>query len=121
VNLVDLFGTLTELSGLPAKEGIESRSLVPLLRDPKADWPHFALTHLDHPQNYAISTQRWRYIHYSDGGEELYDIESDPHEWENLASRPQHSAKLAEMRALAPKSFAPIHSPTKKEPVPGKR
>lgn len=121
VNLVDLFGTLTELSGLPAKEGIESRSLVPLLRDPKADWPHVALTHLDHPGNYAISTGRWRYIHYSDGGEELYDIEIDPHEWENLASRPQHSAKLAEMRALAPKSFAPIHSSTKKEPVPAKR
>lgn len=117
VSLVDLFGTLTDLSGLPAREGIESRSLVPLLRDPKSDWPHAALTHLDHPENYAISTERWRYLHYRGGEEELYDIESDPHEWKNLASQPEHASKLAEMRVLAPKSLAPIHRSPPKEPV----
>jgi arylsulfatase A-like enzyme len=84
VSLVDLFGTLTDLCGLPPKPDIESRSLVPLLRNPQAEWPHAALTHLDKPENYALSTERWRYIHY-DGGEELYDIETDPHEWTNLA------------------------------------
>lgn len=109
VSLVDLFATLTDLSGLPAKGGIESRSLVPLLRDPKASWPHAALTFLDHPQNYAISTQRWRYIHYRGDQEELYDIETDPYEWTNLAAKSEHAAKLAEMRALAPKQIAPIH------------
>jgi arylsulfatase A-like enzyme len=109
VNLVDLFATLTDLCGLPAKPGIESRSLVPLLRDPATAWPHAALTHLDHPDNYALSTERWRYIHYRDGGEELYDIETDPHEWTNLATQPEHAAKLAELRALAPSSVAPIH------------
>lgn len=109
VNLVDLFSTLTELCGIPAKPEIQSRSLVPLLNNPDADWPHPALTHLDHPQNYAISTQRWRYIHYRDGGEELYDIEADPHEWTNLVSKPEHAAKLAEMRGYRPKRIAPIH------------
>jgi hypothetical protein len=109
VNLVDLFATLTDLCGLPPKPGIESRSLVPLLRDPGAPWPHAAITHLDHPQNYAISTEGWRYIHYRDGGEELYDIPNDPYEWTNLAAKPEYAAKLAEMRALAPKPIAPIH------------
>ncbi|MFN9917296.1 MAG: sulfatase/phosphatase domain-containing protein, partial [Pirellulaceae bacterium] len=85
VSLVDLFSTLTELSGLPSKADIASRSLVPLLRDPSLEWPYAAITHLDHPQNYAISTERWRYIHYVGDEEELYDIESDPHEWNNLA------------------------------------
>lgn len=109
VNLVDLFSTLTELCGLPEKAGIEPRSLVPLLRDPKADWPHAALTHLDRPQNYAISTERWRYLHYFDGGEELYNIETDPHEWTNLATKPEHVAKLEEMRSLSPQQIAPVH------------
>jgi arylsulfatase A-like enzyme len=111
VSLVDLFSTLTELSGLPSKPDIASRSLVPLLRDPTLEWPHAAITHLDNPQNYAISTERWRYIHYVGDEEELYDIESDPHEWNNLAKdpTPTHTAKLVEMRSLVPKFFAPIH------------
>ena len=107
VNLVDLFGTLTDLCELPAKEGIDGASLVPLLKDPSADWPHAALTHLGIPGNYAISTERWRYIHYDRGGEELYDIETDPHEWTNLAGDPKYSDKLRQMRALAPKEMKP--------------
>jgi arylsulfatase A-like enzyme len=108
VSLVDLFGTLTDLCGLPPKADVSSRSLVPLLRDPKTDWPHAAITHLDHPQNYAISTERWRYIHYLGEEEELYDIETDPHEWTNLANEAAHAAKLVEMRSFMPMVLAPI-------------
>lgn len=113
VNLVDLYPTLIELCGLPMPEQLNvetdppdrysGRSIVPLLRDPNAKWPHAALTHLDRPGNYAISQERWRYIHYHKGGEELYDIAMDPYEWNNLAQQSDHAAQLAEMRALAPK------------------
>ena len=109
VSLTDLFGTLTELCGLPAKADVQSRSFVPLLRNPDAEWPHAAITHLDHPQSYAISTERWRYIHYRNGDEELYDILTDPHEWTNLSAGSQHAAQLASMRAFAPTAMAPVH------------
>lgn len=109
VSLVDLYRTLIELCGLPEKTNLGGRSLVPLLRDPAAPWPHAAITHLDQPENYSISTERWRYIHYKDGGEELYDIESDPHEWTNLAAKAEHAPRLVEMRALAPNPVAPVH------------
>lgn len=109
VSLVDLYGTLTDLCGLPEKSEIASRSLKPLLRDPKSQWPYVALTHLDNPQNYALSSDRFRYIHYQSGEEELYDIQSDPHEWTNLASQSDYQAKLVEFRQMVPKDFAPVH------------
>ena len=107
VNLLDLLPTLIQLCGLPAKNNNDGRSLLPLLKDPTADWPHASLTHLDRPGNYAISQQRWRYIHYFRGGEELYDIENDPHEWTNLASDPKQAERLIEFRKLAPAEMKP--------------
>ena len=52
-------------------------------------------------------TERWRYIRYADGGEELYDHASDPHEWTNLAERPEHAGRLAEFGRLLPRIDAP--------------
>ena len=107
VSLLSLFPTLTELCGLPKKADNDGPSLVPLLKDPKASWKHVAVTHLSRPKSYAISTASWRYLHYADGGEELYQISTDPYEWTNLAKSPKHAAKLTKMRALAPKPLKP--------------
>jgi arylsulfatase A-like enzyme len=107
VSLTDLFHTVTDLCGLPAQEGISKNSLVPLLQNPDAAWPHAAVTQLGVPDEYAISTKAWRYIHYRNGDEELYDIVNDPHEWTNLAAKPGHAAKLTELRAFAPKNPVP--------------
>lgn len=108
VSLVDLYGTLTELCGLPAKAGINNHSLVPLLRDPNTAWPHAAITQLSDPAEYAVSTQDWRYIHYRNGNEELYDIANDPHEWANLAAKTEHHTQLDLLRTLAPKGAVPV-------------
>lgn len=108
VSLTDLFHTVTDLCGLPAPENISANSLAPLLQNPDAPWPHAAVTQLSVPEEYAVSTRSWRYIHYRNGDEELYDIVSDPHEWTNLAAKPEHAAKLAELRALAPKNPVPV-------------
>lgn len=108
VCLTDLFHTLTDLCGLPAPEKISDHSLALLLQKPDAPWPHAAVTQLSSPEEYAISTRSWRYIHYRSGDEELYNIASDPHEWTNLAAKPEQAVKLAEMRALAPKNPIPV-------------
>ena len=117
VNLLSLFPTLTELAGLPRKSDNDGPSIVPLLRNPKAAWPHVSITHLGEPRSYGLSAERWRYLHYANGDEELYDIAADRYEWANLAAQPTHRAKLKELRALAPQKFAP-RVPPKDESLP---
>ena len=110
VSLLDLYPTLIELCGLPANDKIEGRSLAPLVRNPEADWPWPAvITHSPHwvGFNHAIRSERWHYIHYSDGGEELYDTVADPFQWYNLASEPDHAATKKELKPWLPKSNAP--------------
>lgn len=109
VSLLDLFPTLTDLTGVATKSGIDGRSLVPLLRSPRAAWPHAAITHLGQPQNYAVSIQDWRYLHYRDGGEELYHLTEDPYEWDNRVDDPECTEILAELRAHAPRKMKAKH------------
>lgn len=110
VNLLDVYPTLVELCGLPEKKGLDGHSLVPLLRTPQAEWPHLSLT-THGKDNHSLRNDRWRYIRYADGGEELYDHAADPLEWKNLASDPALAKVKAEMRKHLPLVNA--------RPVPG--
>jgi arylsulfatase A-like enzyme len=104
VQLLDIYPTLLELTGHKTDTKIEGHSLVPLLKDPKAPWPHMARTSFG-PKNYAIMSEQYRYIHYNDGSEEFYDLKNDPHEWHNQIMNPKYSSKIKLHRANKPKSF----------------
>jgi len=106
VNLLSLFPTLLDLCGLPAEPTNDGPSLLPLLSDPKVAWPHASITWLSKPGAYAVSGERWRYIHYPNGDEELYDIETDRYEWTNLAGNEKFAGELAKLKAMAPTKFA---------------
>jgi arylsulfatase A-like enzyme len=93
------------MCGLPANPRLDGTSLVPLLKDPKAKRNPTVSTYL--PGNHAVVSERWRYIVYSDGGEELYDRKEDPNEFTNLARNPQYSAAKRELAQFAPKTSAP--------------
>ena len=105
VNLLSLYSTLTDLTGMPPKKDVDGPSLVPLLEDTDSAWPHVSLTYLDTPGNYGLSDDRWRLIHYANGDEELYNIVDDPYEWSNLAEEPEHTELMAQLRSQAPKAF----------------
>ncbi|WP_372805769.1 sulfatase-like hydrolase/transferase [Pontiella sp.] len=108
VSLISLYPTLVELAGLPAKADNSGPSLLPLLKDAEADWDHVAITYLSRPGSIGISGTDWRYIHYANGDEELYNVENDPYEWKNLATLPEYAEKLAKFRTRVPAEFAPL-------------
>ena len=107
VNLLSLYPTVTELAGIPSKETSSGPSLVPLLQDPNADWPHVSMTYLGRPGNYAVSARRFRYIAYDNGDQELYDIEADRHEWNNLAPDATYAQTINDLKSHVPTEFAP--------------
>lgn len=105
--LLDIFPTLLELTGLPADDSQEGRSLVPLMKDPNGEWPHVALSSFG-KGNYAVRSERFRYIRYLDGSEELYDHRKDRHEWNNLAADKSMAEVLSNHRLYLPTSEADV-------------
>jgi len=106
VDFMAIYPTLVELCGLPAAKDQEGASLVPLLKDPAAAWDRPALT-THGRNNHAVRTDRYRFIRYADGSEELYDHSSDPLEWTNLAGKPELSPVKEQLAAFLPRTNSP--------------
>jgi iduronate 2-sulfatase len=112
VMFMDLYPTLAELAGLAPPAALDGHSLVSLLKDPAAAWPHAAFTFLQSGKTrrgVAVSTERHRYVEWFHGeqGTQLYDSKIDPHEFTNLAADPAHAATVAELKQLL--RAAPAH------------
>jgi len=101
VNLLDIYPTLIDLCELTPNDKLEGISLLPLLKNPAADWEQPALTTFGR-NNHSIRSKRWRYIRYSDGTEELYDHSKDEMEWDNLAGNPEYDAVKKELQRWMP-------------------
>jgi len=106
VTMVDIYPTLIELCGLTPKAELEGKSLVPLLKNPQAEWDRPALT-THGRNNHSLRGERFRYIRYSDGAEELYDHERDALEWTNLAKDPKYAAVKKEFAKWLPEKNVP--------------
>ena len=100
VSLLDLYPTLIELAGLEPRAGMDGQSIVPLLKRPDQSWSRPVLSTYGY-QNHSVRSERWRYIRYHDGTEELYDHSVDPNEWTNLAVAPVATKYREVMNTLA--------------------
>jgi hypothetical protein len=86
---------------------LDGTSIRPLLEKPSAPWDQPAITTWLF-NNHTVRTERWRYIRYADGGEELYDHDKDPLEWTNLAGEPEFSATKTDLAKLLPSVNKPF-------------
>ena len=101
-DLMSVYPTLLELCGIPSPPHVTAQSISPLLIDPAAAWGTPAITTFGQ-NNHSIRSERWRYTRYAGGGEELYDHQTDPYEWTNVARRVRYAATKAELAAWLPK------------------
>ncbi len=105
VDFSSVYPTLCELTGLPQPSHLDGQSIVSLLRDPSTAWDTPALT-THGRKNHAVRSEKWRYIRYENGDEELYDTQSDPLEYTNLATSREHAETIAELAKWLPKQDA---------------
>ena len=108
--LLDIYPTLVQLCGLPARDGLEGHSLAAQLKDAQASRPWPAIT-THNVGNHTGRSERWRYIRYADGSEELYDLQADPNEWTNEVANPMLAGIVRDHRRWLPQTNTP--------PVPG--
>lgn len=107
VELLDIYPTLVDVCGLPERDGLEGLTLAAQLDNANTPRSRPAIT--THNQgNHGIRTDRWRYIRYADGSEELYDMINDPNEFTNLASAGEYADKKAELAKWLPKVDRPM-------------
>jgi arylsulfatase A-like enzyme len=109
VSLLDIYPTLAELCGLRPPAYLDGRSLVPLLKDPKAPWESTAITGLcDKGKTdlayVSIRHELGRYTRYGSEQEEFYDTTKEPHEWTNQIGNPEYADTAKKLRALVPSS-----------------
>lgn len=101
VDFMSIYPTLLDLCSLPKPAHVEGESIRTLLANPDAPWDRPAMTTYQF-NNHGLRNEGWRYIHYANGDEELYNESLDPYEWKNLASDPQYAGTKSEMATHLP-------------------
>ncbi len=104
VGLIDIYPTLLELCGLSPNPDNEGLSLVRQIQNPKAKRRVGALTTFG-KGNSSIIFDGYHYIEYEDGSQELYNLEKDPNEWDNIAGDVKYSKVIERLRRQLPSEY----------------
>ncbi|MCB9768453.1 MAG: sulfatase [Candidatus Omnitrophica bacterium] len=104
---IDISPTLLDYAGVEIPDRVQGRSVRSIVegespKDWRTEW--FYEHHFKHPripQTEGVRTEVWKYTRYIDVDpvyEELFDLEKDPHEKNNLVGNPDYDSQLKQLR-----------------------
>tara|TARA_B100000287_G_scaffold13078_1_gene13344 strand:- start:3169 stop:4674 length:1506 start_codon:yes stop_codon:yes gene_type:complete len=102
-SLLDIYPTLIDLAGIQPKSNLDGKSLVQLIDNPDLNTDRKIITTYDFA-DYSLRYKNWHYINYVDGSEELYDLENDNEEWNNLAYDKDYISLIKDFRNEIPQN-----------------
>jgi arylsulfatase A-like enzyme len=104
--LMDLFPTFCEVAGAKVPAGVDGKSLLPVIQGKQARVRAVLYTGYRDCQR-AVRDDRWKLIRYPlVDRTQLFDLEADPRELNNLAGQPEHAGKVNELMALLQREMA---------------
>ena len=104
VSLVDLFPTLCDIANVPIPEGLDGRSLIPLMEGKEDNWGNEVYSELWRAQNgpsVMVKKNDLKYFRFEGKGwpEQFFDLSVDPDEVRNLIDSPDYADALGKLRA----------------------
>lgn len=102
VELLDLYPTLASLCGLDVPKRLQGQDISMMFDDPTIEVRDAAFCVAPSRKGFLIREDRWAYLQYGEdaaGGRELFDMDTDPKQFTNLASSPEHAEVVARLQA----------------------
>ena len=103
---IDVPATILDIAGIERPKNWHGKSLMPVVAEKKGDINRDTVL-IEHlwefdriPPSEGVRTNKWKYFRYVNDKsvEELYDLEADPKETQNLAKDPKYATKLNAFR-----------------------
>jgi iduronate 2-sulfatase len=113
VELLDLYPTTAKLCGLEVPARVQGKDLSPILDNPKQVIRDTAFCVSQNGDAMLLRNERWAYIQYGEdaaGGNELYDMQTDPQQYDNLAKSPKYAEVVADFKLQITKKLGEIRT-----------
>lgn len=94
INSTDLFATISELAGTNVNSIHDSKSIVPMLSQKNIKLNSHLYSELGskRKRGYTIRDEQYKYLYYDNGSEELFDLNNDPYETDNLINNATYNS-----------------------------
>ncbi|MCG2460617.1 sulfatase [Flavobacteriaceae bacterium F89] len=111
--LLDLYPTVAELAGIKPSNKLQGKNIAKTLDDPDYAVRDMVFSVTQGGKSFLVRTDKWAYIQYDEdagSGMELYDMDLDPKQYNNLALNPHYSSILKKMQERLRKKLREVRT-----------